>query len=217
MSGDKITRKELKHDGLVDAVFSTSHHIQKYIKVYISLAALLVIGVIIMGVMLYQNSRKNEKAVRLLAQARGPESLEKVYRDYPETKSAPLALFLLADLLYREGQYQAARQKYDLFFQRYSQHEFAPFALMGVAYSVESQGRWEEAIARYRAVGEHFPQSFMVAEALYNIGRCQTRLGRLDEALGSYEEIITLYRGSSYIRLASEQLVKLRSAAGPGG
>jgi len=217
MSAEKITRKELKHDGMVDAVFSISIHLQQHIKIYISLAALLIIGAIIIGVMFYQDSQKNERAVSLLAHARGPESLERIFRDYPETESAPLALFLMADLLYRQGGYQSARQKYELFFQNYPQHVFAPFALMGAAYSAESQERWEEAIDFYRRVRQRFPQSFLVAEALYNTGRCQIRLGRREEAVDSYEEIITLHRASSYLRLASEELVKLESTVESGG
>jgi tetratricopeptide (TPR) repeat protein len=207
----KLTRKELKHDGLVDTVFSAGRHFQKYGKVYLSLGAFLAILAIVVGASFYRRSRRVEKAALLLARPRSPLVLEEIYRDYPETKSAPLALLLLADILYQEKRYQEAGQKYQIFVEKYFEHDFAPLAQMGLAYCRESEGNWEEAISGYRELGERFPQSFLAAESLYNIARCQERLGRLEEAANSYQEVIALYRRSPYLRLAGEQLVRLKN------
>ena len=217
MAKSKVTRKGLRHDGLTDAVFSFTLHFQKYRKVYVSLLALIVIGAIFTGVFIQHRSRRVTQAERLLARARSPLDLEKVYTDYPETKSAPLALLLLADVLYGEGQYREARERYGLFGKKFPQHEFAPLALMGVAYSLESEGTWDDAVSGYRQVGQVFPQSFLVAEALFNIGRCQIQLGRPEEAMSVYEEVLTLYPQSSYVRLAAEQLSRLKSEIAQSG
>lgn len=220
MTAHKISRKELKHDKLVDIVSSTASHFQRYGKVYISLGALLIIVAIALSTILYQQSRKSEEAAALLSRVpwiSPPErvgALREICEKYPNTTSAPLARMFLAGGFYHNNQFDEAERAYQLFLEGYPHHQLAPFAQMGIAYCQESRPNWEKAITQYRRVGQSYPQSSLVAEAIFNIGRCQIQLDRVEDAIGAYEEVINLYPQSLYVPMAREQLVKLISRGG---
>ncbi len=214
MSKSKVSRKELKHDGLLDLLSSSALHFQTHRKTYISLIALLVVAGIVLGAVLYQNAQKNERAAKILNRPQGIASLVEVSKKYPKTPSAPLALLALAGTYYRSEKYLEAGSAYQLFLQRYPDHELASFAAMGAAYSRESEGVLNDAITRYRQVGRKYPNSSLVAEAAFNIGRCWLELNRTEDAVAAYRELIERYPESMYSRLAGEELVKLASEAG---
>lgn len=211
MSKDKITVKEMKHDGLVDAVVASASFMRRYRGAVLILVAVVVVVVVVLTAVSYHEASAITAAADELSRVRSKEDLRAVYQQYPETPSAPLALVQLGAVLYDDSEFEEARDSYQLFLKRYPQHPLSAFARMGISYCLESEEKLEEAIAGYGRIGEVYPASSLVAEAGVNIGRCQARLGRRQDALMAYRVVIERFPRSMYAGLAREELVHLLS------
>ena len=214
---DKITVKEMKHDGLVDAAVTTASFMRNYRTVVLSLAGVVIIAVIVVAAYISHSSSLIENAEQSLSQARSKDDLRAVCEEYPDTPSAPLALIQLAAIQYDEKEFGPAGESYQLFLQQYPRHRLADFAQMGIAYSLEGKGEWAAAIEKYGAVGDLYPGSSLSAEADLNAGRCRVRLGRIQPAINSYREVIERFPRSMYAALAREELVQLLYRSQNGG
>ncbi|MFH1039219.1 MAG: tetratricopeptide repeat protein [PVC group bacterium] len=207
----KITVKEMRHDGLVDAVATTASFMRRYRAAALVLGIILVAGAVIFAAVSYHTAGTIARAETELGAARSREDLRAVFDRYPDTPAAPLALIQLAAALYDAGEFDQARDTYRLFIGRYAAHRLAPFAQMGAAYCLESAGKLEEALAGYGRIGERYPGSSLEPEAGVNRGRCLVRLGRYDEALEAYRSVIERFPRTMYAGLAREELVSLLS------
>lgn len=104
MGKSKLTQKQMRHDGLVDAASFTGIHLQKYRHLYISLAVLVMVALAGIAIFKFRAGGQSRQASSLLARSRNNLfELESIYRNYPQTKSAPLALLRSAEILYRQG------------------------------------------------------------------------------------------------------------------
>ncbi len=207
----KITVKEMKHDGLVDAVATTATFMQRYQVAFIALSVILVLAVVVFAAVFYHAASRVEKGESDLSQARSKEDLRAVFDQFPNTPSGALALIQLAAVLYDEGEFDQAEETYQLFISKYPEHPLAAFAQMGVAYCLESKGKLEEAVAGYGLIESRYPASSLVPEAGVNRGRCLAGLGRNNEALESYRSVIERFPQSMFAGLAREELVSLLS------
>ncbi len=208
MSG-KITVKEMKHDGLVDAVASTASFFERHRLPLIILAVAAVGAAVVFGVSSYRVSNRMTAAAQSLSEAKNREDLEAVYRNYPETPSASLALIQAGAFAFSAGDYTAARDAYLLFREKYPEHTLADFAQMGIAASLEAEERWNEAIEAYRRVIAQYPDSARVPEAAFNQGRCWKNAGRLEEARRSFQELFERFPQSPYAFLARDEVAAL--------
>ena len=209
MSKDKITVKEMKHDGLVDAVATTTTFMRKYRGVFFILGGVVIIVAVIIAAVISHSASVKEKAEQALNQARSRDQLQAVYEEYPDTPSAPLALIQLGAVQYDGNEYVQALESYQLFLKSYRAHRLADFARMGIAYCRESEGKWDAAIQEYRNIENAYPNSSLAAEAALNIGRCQARQGQIQIALISYRDVLERFPQSMYAALAREELVDL--------
>ncbi len=212
MGKEKITRKQMRHDGLVDAVSFTSFHLQKYRHLYIALAVLVTVILLGLGLLKFRVAGQSQEAASSLARAReNLFELENIYRNFPHTKSAPLALLRSAEILYRQDKLTESREHFSLFLKEYPAHSLAPAARMGIGYCREADGKWEEALREYQDLERDFGHSYLVAEAIFNQGRCREKLARFQDAADAYREIIQVYQQSAFSNLARERLVELQS------
>lgn len=214
---DKLTRKELQHDGLVDAVSSSAAHFQTHSRAYIAAGASLLVLILLVAVFLYRRSAGQAEASLLLNRARSAAELEAIVEKYPASEAAPLALLSLADFLFRQGQYEAAQGRYRRFVESYPEHESAAFAQMGLGYCQEALGQLPEALDAYRLVEGKYPGSSLGAEALFNAARIQNALGSPSEAQITYGLIVSQYPQSAFAASAREAGARLsaRPAASP--
>jgi|GEM_PF-1020002 len=217
MSGDKITVKEMKHDGLVDAVVTTATFMQKYRTAFLSLAAAVVIVTIAIAAYISHSASRVKEAEQALILARSTVELQSVCEEYSDTPTAPLARIQLAAVHYDEKDFLQSRESYQIFLKQYPRHRLAPFALMGIAYCMESEREWAAAIDKYGTVGKLYPGSSLLAESGLNTGRCQVRMGEIQPAINSYREVIDTFPQSMYAALAREELVHLLYRSQDGG
>ncbi len=209
MSGKKVTVKEMKHDGLVDAVAASASFFERHRLPLMILGAAVAATAIVIALLAYRSTGRTAAAARELSSARTVEELAAVYENYPETPSAPLALVQAGAFAFAEGEYGPARNYYLLFREGYPEHILAAFAQMGVASTLEAEGRWDEALAAYDRLAAVFPDSALVPQAAFNRGRCLRAAGRRDEARREFKAVFERYPQSPYAFLARDEWVSL--------
>lgn len=206
---NKITVKEMKHDGLVDAAVTTASFMRVHRSAFLILAIIIVVGAAVVAAFVSHSTSLIDKSTLALSQARTKEDLLKVFEEYSETPSAPLAVISLASLQYNEGEFGSARESYQKFLKHYPDHSLAGFAEMGAGFCLESEGELEAAVDKYEGVINLYPNSSLGAEAALNVARCRVGLGRFQDAIASCREVIENYPQSLYAALAREELVHL--------
>jgi len=211
---EKITLKEMKHDGLVDAVATTATFFERHRLPLLILAVLLVTAAVVFGLFSSRASGRRAEAARLLNEAESRTDLENVYENFPETSSAPLALLRAGALAFSAEDYAAARAAYLLFLEKYPRHHLADFSQMGVAASLEAEERWGEAIDAYREMFARYPGSVRIPEAAFNQGRCWQAAGRPGEARQAFQQVYERFPQSPYAFLAREEWVALGYSQG---
>jgi len=217
MSGEKISVKEMKHDGLVDAAVTTASFMRKYRVAFLSVAVIIVIVVIAVAAYISHSTSRVKAAEQAWSRARSTEELRAVCEEYSDTPTAPLARIQLAAVQYDEKEFVPARESYQIFLKQYPRHRLAAFAQMGIAYCLEGEGEWPGAIEEYGTLGKLYPGSSLLAEAGLNAGRCHARLGQVQSAINSYRGVIETYPQSMYAALAREELVHLLYRSQTGG
>lgn len=146
---------------------------------------LLVLAVAIVGARLWKAhaASRAEQAAAAFASASSLEDLEAATRDYASTPEAPAALLRAAARLCRQGDYQAARERYTDFLRHHASHALAPVARLGVAFTDEANGDYAPALATYeKHIAEAGSDDYLVPVATLGKARCLALLGNVDEA-----------------------------------
>ncbi len=209
MTGKKVTVKEMKHDGLVDAVAASASFFERHRLPLLILGAAAAAAAIVIALFAYRSTGRTAAAVRELSAARTFEELAAVYENYPQTPSAPLALVQAGAFAFTEGEYGPARNYYLLFRENYPGHILAGFAQMGIASTLEAEGRWDEALAAYDRLAAVYPDSALVPQAAFNRGRCLREAGRPEEARREFKMVFERFPQSPYAFLARDEWVAL--------
>lgn len=209
MVGKKVTVKEMKHDGLVDAVATTATFFERHRGPLIILAVAVVAAAVTFSVISYRTTSRDRSAVREFSAAGSIEEMVAVYESYPRTPTAPLALIQAGAFAFREGEYGPARNYYLLFRENYPEHILAGFAQMGIAASLAAEGRWDEALAAYDRLISSYPDSALVPRAYFNRGRCLRQAGESEQARREFQMVFERFPQSPYAFLAREEWVAL--------
>lgn len=152
--------------------------------------AVVVVGLSAGSIYRSMQTASQERASRLLSEARTPDQLRDVVDAYPQAAAAPTALLAMAKEYYRVGDYEQARLAYERFTADYPDHELSRIAHMGRIYCAEGEGRMDEALAAFTAFADAHPAHFLAPQAKLGRARCLEELGRLADARVVYEDFI---------------------------
>lgn len=209
MAAKRVTVKEMKRDGLVDAVVTTASFFDRYRRPLVVLAAAVAVAAVIFAVFSYRASSRAVAAVGAFSTARTVEELTAVYENYPQTPTAPLALIQAGAFAFNRGEYSPARNYYLLFQENYPGHILADYAQMGIAASLEAESRWDEALEAYDRLAALYPDSVLVAQAHFNRGRCLRAAEDTEGARREFQTVFERYPQNPYAFLAREEWVAL--------
>lgn len=171
-----------------------------------------VVVILVAGVVIYwfwKSSSTETAASEALAKANTPEELLQVTATYPNSKSAPLALLLVADDYFTKGKHKEAQGIYERFLQQYPRHEMADSAQYGIASCLEAQSDIPKAVAGYESLQANYPNSFHLAAARVAMARCAERQGDLQKAKQFLEDIMASMPGSPWQQEAQTRLALL--------
>jgi len=121
------------------------------------------------------------------------ESFERVTLDYPESESAPGALFYLAESYYRDESLEQALAGFRNFSTTHPEHDLTELACLRAATCLFKTEQFGPAAEQYVALTDLFPQGEYAPLAAFNAAICYQELEEWHEAIGSLERFAADY------------------------
>jgi tetratricopeptide (TPR) repeat protein len=224
----KISKKELKHDALLDSMNKvTSFYGDNKKAIQYSLGALILL---IVGVYAYTQNRntKNEEASAKLGSVYSfydqnqyqlaidgiPErkitGLKSIVGEYGGTDAGNLARFYLANSYFQLGKYDEALESFDDF--DASEPYLVVSRLAGMASCYEAKKDYERAAAGFEKAASSFPKDVDAATNLNNAAYNFMLSGKNDRALELFKKLKREYPTSQVAREADRYIQKLTAA-----
>jgi TolA-binding protein len=156
----RITKKSLKHDALVEGAAKGTRFVEDHLN-KILIGAAVVVVVVVVAVMIMRGGRAAElEASAALANAaqslntglaaQATQQYQAVIDEYPGTSSAGSAVYYLGTILFQEGKYDDALQRFESYLTEYSQTpNLHRAALEGKAAVLEQRRSFTDAAATY--------------------------------------------------------------------
>lgn len=169
--------------------------------------------ILILSVILYRahNANNEEKASRMLGEARNIQALQSILTQYPGTSAAKLALLQSAKAQYDNGDFVAAQSNYQDFLSKYPTHPMAAMAELGLIHCTEGLGSTEAALTSFSQFAVKHQQHFLMPIAVFGKARCLQELKRYTEARATYEDFIAANPKSPWLNDVNEALKQLDS------
>lgn len=170
-----------------------------------------VAAVIVLAIVLYRANKagNEEKASRMLGEARNVQALQSILTQYPSSSAAILARLQMAKAQYDNGDYIAAQTEYKEFLSKHASHPMAGIAELGVIHCLESSGQTEKALEEYTRFTTTKPNHFLVHTAVFGKARCLQALKRYDKARATYEDFLAANPKSDWKNDIEEALKQL--------
>ncbi|MEI8139409.1 MAG: tetratricopeptide repeat protein [bacterium] len=172
-------------------------------------------AILILAVILYRSNNANneEKASRMLGEARNSQALQSILTQYPNTSATKLALLQLAKAQYDNSDFVAAQSNYQEFLSKYPDHPMAAMAELGKIHCTEGLGNTEVALTAFTQFAAKHPQHFLMPMAIFGKARCLQDLKRYVEARATYEDFLASNPKSPWLNDVNEALKQLDSEA----
>lgn len=161
----------------------------------------------------YQEDQVRQEAAEKLATSHSLESLQVIAQDkkFAHTESALIAGMMLADLYFKQNQFDKAVSTYQSVIDQFPDSPLAASAQIGVAAVLEAQGKLPEAIKKYQSIASNYPHSFQTPQAQFSAARLLEASGRLEEARQTYEMLLASELESAFKDDARASLKKLNA------
>lgn len=154
------------------------------------IAGVFVVTALFFAFYVIKKNRDNEQASRLLGMAQTSKQFDELFRQYPNSAAAPVALLALASARFSAGDYDGAIGRYVEFAAKYPQHPLASAAELGKIMCSEAKGEIEKALMGFDAFITVHPDHFLTPQAIFGKARCLHLAGKLSEAKVVYEDFI---------------------------
>ena len=118
---------------------------------------------------------------------------------FPDSPLAGDALYRLAHLQQKKGDFLQAAELFGRLASDYPKHELVAQAIFAQASCLGMAKKPEQAIAAYARLLEKFPQSQFVEDALYQKGISETYLRRDAQALETWRELLAKFPATKYV------------------
>ncbi|MEI8351500.1 MAG: tetratricopeptide repeat protein [bacterium] len=197
----------------LDTLTDSAREIRSWI-ITVAIAA-----VIVLAIFLYRGNRESNenKASRMLGEARNVQALQAVINQYPSTAAARLSLLQAAKAQYDNGDYVTAQATYREFLAKNPGHPMASIAELGLVHCTEGMGQAEQALAAYVDFYGKHKEGFLAPVALFGKARCLKSLKRYGDSKATYEDFLVSHPKSEWQGYVEEALKQLeRDSRKPG-
>jgi len=143
---------------------------------------------------LYLRSEDYGKALqeyKILEEAKAPNT--------PNLDTSGRELFYFAENAARAGEFEYARQAYELIVQNYPSSPFRTRALYGLAAAKQKQELYAEALQSYKQYVETESNTALLQNAYFQIGEIHFARFEIDQALDAYQTIVRKYPGAANV------------------
>ena len=118
---------------------------------------------------------------------------------YPDSTLAGDALYRLAHLLQKKGDFIQAAELFGRLAKEFPKHELVAQALFAQASCLGTAKKPEQAVAAYSELLEKFPQSRFVEDSLYQKAIVETYLRRDAQAVETWRELLAKFLTTKYL------------------
>jgi len=118
---------------------------------------------------------------------------------YPNSQLAGDALYRLAHLLQKKGDFLQAAELFGRLAVDFPKHELVPQSLFAQASCLGTAKKPEQAVAAYARLLEKFPQSRFVEDALYQKAISETYLRRDAQSMETWRELLAKFPATKYL------------------
>jgi len=180
----RLTKKGLKHDALLETTAKGTKFIEDHLsKVIIAVAAVIVVGVVVLMVVRGQEATELAASADLMTAsqsassgllAQASQEYQAVIDAYPGTRSAGAATCYLGTILYQQQQYDPALENFQSYLDSYGQKgTLGKVALEGKASVLEQRRDFPAAAEIYKQLALQSPDlESTVARYLADALRC---------------------------------------------
>jgi len=221
----RLTKKQLKQDRFLEAVYSAWAYAQDNMAVVIG-GAIALIAVIALGVRVggtvAGGPRGNPDAERALSAARmqfltgqsdaGAAALEDVRKKYGGSPVGREATLLLANSLYESGQFAQALPVFEDFLKKPLHDDLTrDHARVAIAACREETGDVAGAVQAYREIWNTAKNPALRVQAAMAAARCSETQGNVDQAVSLYQGVADQYPDCPEAETARFRILELQS------
>jgi tetratricopeptide (TPR) repeat protein len=200
----KISRREIKEDKLVTIYIKVQKFIKRYNRqINFTTMGLLVIIVIVFFVARSKKGAEStaEGKLALVEQfyyAKNYDQcmgeFENIIATYPGTRAAGITVFFMANIHYKQGNYNEAQRYYELYITDYSDIDiFTASSLVGIAACLENRNDFESAGEYYERAAKKYKDAFTTPFYLKNAARCYIMAAKPEKGKTIYQTILDQY------------------------
>jgi TolA-binding protein len=174
-----------------------------------------VAAVVVLAVFLYRTNKagNEEKASRMLGEARNAQALQAIMSQYPSSAAARMALLQMAKAQFDNGDYVSSQASYKDFLSKYPTHPMTGIAELGLIHCTEATGQTEKALEEYTRFATTKPTHFLAPTAIFGKARCLQALKRYDKARATYDDFLAANPKSDWKNDIEEALKQLEREA----
>jgi len=199
-----ITRQKIKEDKFITQTLQTADWVKRRQRPLIAGGVAVVIVAVVVTSLISARRAAEREASALVLQAGylieafdlagARANLNEARVRYGGSRSAGRATFMLAQLLFQEGETDSARSLYQEYLSDYGQSDILRVgAEAGLAACLEEGGDFLAAAEAYRRTAERAPNKTNVARYLLQAGRCYRLAGDVAQAIEIYQHIADTY------------------------
>jgi tetratricopeptide (TPR) repeat protein len=215
----KLSKQELKEPDKFQVMLSQAmlYLAENKKKLYIAGGVLAAVLVIAGGWYLYDlNMEKSAQQLfaRVYDTGGEGEAAVVIYKDvaakYPGSRAAALANYRLANLYYRQNDFDGAIKAYDAFLQRTpDKSDLKTLAYMGLAYSYEAKKDFKNALAAFEKAATGSAGQVFEGMTDQNIARVYEEMNDRPKALEYYQKALTKNADPSAELLIKRKIAEL--------
>lgn len=136
---------------------------------------------------------------------------QEILDQYPGTRSAARAYYLLGSIAFQQGQYAEAQEYFTTYLDKYSEGALTVQAEESLGYIQEQQQNYQQALDTFKTLEAKAPES-KKPSILLAIGRNYEALEQPEDAMDIYQQVIDSNTSFSLKNTAKERLDILRAA-----
>ncbi|MEW6412224.1 MAG: tetratricopeptide repeat protein [Candidatus Zixiibacteriota bacterium] len=209
----KLTKRQIKEDKFMTFMLNAKHEILERWQYYVIGVAAVIL--IVVAVIFYFNSQEanlqeaSEKFSRALIDYRSGSDqvallgLADVVNNYPDTRAARQAAFLLAKINYESQNYSEALRYFELFANKYKEDALQrASALGGIGGCYENQGNYAEAARRFAIAANEYPEGPLAGDYRMSAMRNFLLAGDIESARTHLDVLKEKFAGTTLERQA---------------
>lgn len=211
-------KKHLKEDELVSFTKRIMDYLRspEGLKKFLNALFYIAVGIVVVFMLVTRNANIDAQVYKSYLSAQSQyfnreyditiKNLEKILKDYPNTKYTGEIMYCLGNCYYRTGKFDDAIKNFESAKKKYIQPILAPVVYSSLSYAYEEKKEYDKAIAHYEELLKKFPDYYGNDRVLFDMARCLRLSGKTEEAKEKYKNIVNKFPNSPLLPAVKENM-----------